>query len=87
MYIQEITNQTLLDKYPIIELKVRGTQTELERFACDIQDVFDLAHDDWEPSLNMLVMTFDYKKGEQTLNQIRTFTKDYIKRLHTPLTV
>lgn len=78
MYIESIKYEKLLDKYDIIELKVRGKEETLHEFFSDIQEQFDLAHDEWDKSLGMLTMTFDKKPKEQTLNMIKAFTKNYI---------
>lgn len=80
MYIQSIKNELLLGKHEIIELKVRGKEKVLQQFFLDIQDTFDLAHDDWDESLKMLTMTFDKKPKEQTLNMVKLFTRDYLER-------
>ena len=79
MHIQSIENELLLNQHPIITVKVRGKKEELDHLMSDIQDHFDLAHDEWTPELAMLTMTFDYKKGEQTLTQIKRFIKGYIE--------
>lgn len=79
MRIESIKNELLLDKYPIIELKVRGKREELDAFFSDIQNNFDLAHDEWVSEYAMLVMTFDYKPKEQTMTMIKRYTKDYIE--------
>lgn len=81
MYIESITNEVLLEKFKIIELKVRGEKEQLEKFSNAVQDHFDLAHDDWDDSLRMLTLTFDNQPKEQTLNMIKSFTKDYIANL------
>lgn len=81
MYIESIKNEHLLEKYEIIELKVRGKEEILQQFFADIQELFDLAQDDWDKSLSMLTMTFDKKPKEQTLNLIKSYTKDYIEQL------
>ena len=78
MRIESIQNEMLLDKYPIIELKVRGKEEELHNFFSDIQEHFDLANDEWTPEYAMLTMTFDYKVGEQTMTMIKNYTKNYI---------
>lgn len=54
----------------------------MEQFFSDIQDIFDLAYDEWNDSLAMLTMTFDKKPKEQTLTRIKSFTKDYIENLN-----
>lgn len=82
IYIENIKNETIeIDgvKHEIVELKVRGKEKYLTQLFNDIQDEFDLAHDDWDKSLSMLTMTFDKKPREQTANLIKRFTKDYIK--------
>ena len=83
MYIQSIENQRLNKQYDIIELKVRGEEDELNKFFSDIQDHFDLAHDEWDKSYAMLTMTFDKKPKEQTINMIKGYTKTYIEQLKT----
>ncbi|PGK51885.1 hypothetical protein CN918_29275 [Priestia megaterium] len=79
MYIHSIENQKLLNQYDIVELKVRGKEDELQEFFSDIQDEFDLAHDEWTKRLGMLTMTFDKKPKIQTLRLIQRYTKDYIE--------
>lgn len=82
MHIQSIKYETILEMHEIIELKVRGKEKILQQFFSDVQNVFDLAHDEWDKSLSMLTMTFDKKPKEQTLNMIKSFTKDYIENLN-----
>ena len=77
MYIESIKYETILDKYEIIELKVRGSKKLREKFFNDIQDNFDLAHDECDESLSMLTMTFDKVPKKQTINKIKNFFKNW----------
>lgn len=81
MFIESIKNELLQDKFEIIELKVRGKEDALHNFFSDIQNHFDLAHDEWDESLGMHTMTFDKKPKEQTLTLIKRFTKNYIEEM------
>lgn len=82
MRIESIKNETLetiTGKYEIVELKVRGKKEYREEFFNYIQDIFDLASDDWDESLSMLTMTFDKKPKEQTVATIRQQTDSWIR--------
>lgn len=81
MHIESVQNQILdtsTGKYEIVELKVRGEKKNREEFFNYIQDVFDLASDEWDESFNMLTLTFD-KTKEQTVTAVRQQTTSWIR--------
>lgn len=87
MYIESVKYEKILDKYEIIELKVRGKKELREKLFHDIQDNFDLAQDEWDESLGMLTMTFDKKPKEQTLNMIKSYTNEWIEEQYDNLAI